>query len=563
MVDKSKKRKKGSISEADASTLLQRYSVHTVLALLQEVAQVPGENIDWQEMVKNTATGISSAREYQMLWRHLAYGQTLIDQFDHDANPMDDDSDLEYELEAFPAVGREASAEAAACVKVLIASGYPNDSHIPNNSTIEAPLTINIPNCKAAAASSDSSLLANVMQGTNICIPVSVQKQPLPSGVCGEKRPNNGASGVNLVPRRKRRAWSTEEDVKLTAAVQKYGDRNWATIAREDFGDDRKASELSQRWTQLRKKQGNSNVGTSSQLSETQLAARRAVSLALNMPMGDNLKATGQISTAAVGIKSQHQSQKASAPPPDQQLGRVVPPKPQAPTKWPPMNPTSTPDSLVKAAAVAAGARIATSADASSLIEAARSQNVVHITTGGSSMMKSSTASISNQLPSNVHFIRNGLAKAPISTFSSAKPTISRPGEAQQAQAHSTKPATAAVRPNPVENSATSIRSTELSKTTQHAVASTSNQTKEIVQSDQGANPAAERVPQDQSAALGNQSEVGKHCSPVSGNALKENSREDQASTQAKDDRGILSLSEVEDDGKKSTDNLCASKGNS
>lgn len=31
---------------------------------------------------------------------------------------QDDDSDLEYELEAFPAVCGEASTEAAACVKV-------------------------------------------------------------------------------------------------------------------------------------------------------------------------------------------------------------------------------------------------------------------------------------------------------------------------------------------------------------------------------------------------------------------------------------------------------------
>lgn len=31
---------------------------------------------------------------------------------------QDDDSDLEYELEAFPEVSTEASTEAAACVKV-------------------------------------------------------------------------------------------------------------------------------------------------------------------------------------------------------------------------------------------------------------------------------------------------------------------------------------------------------------------------------------------------------------------------------------------------------------
>lgn len=37
---------------------------------------------------------------------------------------QDDDSDLEYELEAFPAVSAEASTEAAACVKVLFVAIY-------------------------------------------------------------------------------------------------------------------------------------------------------------------------------------------------------------------------------------------------------------------------------------------------------------------------------------------------------------------------------------------------------------------------------------------------------
>lgn len=60
----------------------------TVLTLLQEVEKVAGEKIDWDAIVKNTATGISSATECQMLWRHIAYGQTLTDQFDSDANPM-------------------------------------------------------------------------------------------------------------------------------------------------------------------------------------------------------------------------------------------------------------------------------------------------------------------------------------------------------------------------------------------------------------------------------------------------------------------------------------------
>lgn len=586
MVDKSKKGKKGTISEEDMSALLQRYSVNTVLGLLQEVEQAAGEKIDWREAAKNSATGISSAREYQMLWRHIAYGETLINQLDNDAEPIDDDSDLEHEVEAFPAVGREASVEAAACVKVLIASGYPNNSNLPNNSTIEAPLTINIPNSKAVSASSDGSLLPNIIQGTNISIPVSVQKQPLSSGVTGEKRPNNEVSEVNLPNRRRRRSWSLEEDMKLTASVQKHGERNWANIARWDFKNDRRASELSQRWSSLRKKQGNTKAGTSSQPSETQLAAaHRAMSLALNMPMGDNLKSAAQKNAA--GIKIQHQPPKASASPADQQLQRAGPTKPQMLTNRPTMNTISDRDSMVKAAAVAAGARIATPADASSLIEAARSQNVVHITTGGSSVMKSSTTSIGHQLPSNVHFIRNGLAKAPISTFSAPKPNLSETGEAKPAQSRPAKPAASAVL-NPIgavpvsnttsvkENAAASTPSTKLPGTADNGVVSTSdNEKKELPQSNQIADPVefsgrapVEQEPENRSAASDNQSEeVGNNPPSSSGNALKENTEGERASinvsepiSRATDDGIALPSSEVENDGKTSTGGQLTSK---
>lgn len=62
--------------------------MNTVLGLLQEVEQAGGEKIDWREVAKNSATGISNAREYQMLWRHIAYGETLINQVDNDAEPI-------------------------------------------------------------------------------------------------------------------------------------------------------------------------------------------------------------------------------------------------------------------------------------------------------------------------------------------------------------------------------------------------------------------------------------------------------------------------------------------
>ncbi|XP_051151252.1 uncharacterized protein LOC127265486 [Andrographis paniculata] len=464
MIDKSKKGKKRPITEENAAALLERYPLSTVLALLREVAHVAGEKIDWDKVVKNTATGISGARECQMLWRHLAYGETLTDQsVVAAANSLDDDSDLEYEVEAVPAVPREALTEAAACVKVLIDSGCLDNNPTSN---LEAPLTINVPSSRAQAGPSDGSVLFDSTQGKNVRISVPVQIQPLSSGISSEKRPNNGASGADAASRKRRRVWSAEEDTKLTAAVKKYGERNWASIARGDFENNRKPSELSQRWSSLRKKQGNANAGTSSKFSETQLAAaHRAVSLALNMPLGgENLKT-------------------------DHHFGRTGPLKPPAPTVRPP-NPISTPDSMVKAAAVAAGARIATSADAPSIIDASRLQNVVRITTGASSAVKSPPPPLSSQLPSNVHFIRNGLARAPISTYTAPKPNTTLPVEAPQAQyQRSIKAATpAAPQPSPlktpgVENATASIPSPAAAVPPKVAAASTSaNESKKIVQ---------------------------------------------------------------------------------
>lgn len=59
-----------------------------MLTLLQEVAQVPDVKFDWNELVKKTSTGISNAREYQMLWRHLAYRDTMAERLDDGAEPQ-------------------------------------------------------------------------------------------------------------------------------------------------------------------------------------------------------------------------------------------------------------------------------------------------------------------------------------------------------------------------------------------------------------------------------------------------------------------------------------------
>ncbi|XP_022857148.1 uncharacterized protein LOC111378211 isoform X2 [Olea europaea var. sylvestris] len=496
MADTTKMRKKGSISENDVSTLLQRYSAQTVLALLQEVAVVSERKIDWNAMVKNTSTGIYNPREYQKLWRHLAYGDDLVDSLNDAANPLDDDSDLEFELEAFPAVSRETSVEAAAFVKVLIASGTLNDSHLSTNSTIEAPLTINIPNREKSTAPSEGSHLASCMQWTNITIPVSVQKQQLATSVtCSEKRRTNVSTSSNLPTRRKRKPWSAEEDMQLIAAVQKCGERNWANVLKGDFKGDRKPSELSQRWATIRKKQGNLNAGASSQLSEIH-AARRAISLALDMPLGDHLKAasnTGGTSSNSKAGNSNH--------PVFVETSSIGVPS----LKRPSTNPTQTQGSM---AAVAAGACIVKTPVASSEIEAPLSQNAVCTIAGGGSIIKSLTTGLSNQLPSNVRFIRNGLAKAPITNCSLTMKNASTPAEARQAQ---------------VPNAGTARTVAEAT------LSSSENVTQENVQNNEAAvsrDASREEIRESQVALVGNRSEEEvENQASFLGNASEENTR--------------------------------------
>ncbi|XP_043713388.1 uncharacterized protein LOC122661935 isoform X2 [Telopea speciosissima] len=473
MIDTKKKKKKGLIKEEDVSVILQRYTATTIIALIQEVAQFADVKIDWNSLVKKTSTGISNAREYQMLWRYLAYSHTLLDKSEDGAEPLDDDSDLEYDLEAFPPVSSETAIEAAACAKVLTASGLPSDSGVPNQSTIEAPLTINIPN------------------GANITVPVSVQKQPLATVTTAEGLDVNGSANVSMPARRKRKLWTAEEDMELIAAVQKCGEGNWANILKGDFKGDRTASQLSQRWAIIRKRQANSNLGvvsnSGSQLSEAQLAARRAVSLALNMPMMDGLStacsvaamnsnppsssslppASAEASPAsntpmeattksAIGSNSSQAQQ--SQQPPHQIAGSLQTgasnstPRSRVSlkkTSTPPVKPALGPNPMVQAAAVAAGARIATPSTAASLLKAAQSKNAVHIRPGGNSLIKTSVASGTKPLTTshagprpNVHYIRTATAPSQPANHNGVSPAVPPLGSSQQTNGNSVRPAT-------------------------------------------------------------------------------------------------------------------------
>lgn len=84
------------------------------------------------------------------------------------------------------------------------------------------------------------------MQGMNITVPVSVQKQPTPSVTVAEGSDANGSASSSIFPRRRRKPWSEAEDMELISAVQKCGEGNWANILKGDFKGDRTAAQLSQ-----------------------------------------------------------------------------------------------------------------------------------------------------------------------------------------------------------------------------------------------------------------------------------------------------------------------------
>lgn len=68
--------------------LINRYQAANVLQLLQEVAHSQDVKIDWNQLAEKTSTGISNAREYQMLWRHLAYSEAFVDNLNNGAQPV-------------------------------------------------------------------------------------------------------------------------------------------------------------------------------------------------------------------------------------------------------------------------------------------------------------------------------------------------------------------------------------------------------------------------------------------------------------------------------------------
>ncbi|KAH0469564.1 hypothetical protein IEQ34_001122 [Dendrobium chrysotoxum] len=374
---------------------LQRYGASTIFTLLQEVSQATEKDVtmDWRTLVKATSTGISNAQEYQMLWRHLAYRDPL-EKVEDGGEPL-----------------------------VILSSGSVGDcgTVVPLNA--EAPPATDTLNDQASVVPSDKQHFgrSNRANGSVLC----TQKQPLSTGLSNEGVDGNGPSNAVFHAKKKRKLWTKEEDMELIAAVEKFGESNWANILKGDFKHDRTASQLSQRWAIIRKRQTSSKQSNGSKArSEEMLAAQKAFSMALNMPMSGSLSTilsggthmqTANSSTSIAGGTSgaldESQASASQAFKPNQQpinletSSQKVPPnpsnKPRTAQKKPPsaqLKPAICPNPLIKAAAFAAGGRIATPLTAASLFKAAQSVNAVRIRHGSSSSLigSSVTSTISS-----------------------------------------------------------------------------------------------------------------------------------------------------------------------
>lgn len=94
---------------------------------------------------------------------------------------------------------------------------------------------------------------------------------------------------------------------------------------------------------------------------------------------------------------------------------------------------TFSSQSMLKATAVAAGARIATPSDAASLLKDAQSRNAVHIMPGVGTLIKPPVAGGANPLSTNhlgahhnVHYKSTGLPTSSLATYNAVAPSVTR-----------------------------------------------------------------------------------------------------------------------------------------
>ncbi|KAI3849202.1 hypothetical protein MKX03_030195 [Papaver bracteatum] len=408
------RRRKGLIRKEDFASVLTRYSAPTKLALLKEVAQFPDViKLDWNVLVKKTKTGITNAAEYQKLWRHLAYCGKLPETVEEkpEEQPLNDDGS---ELEAFPPATDEASLEAAACVKVLLASGLSDDAR-GGPASVEAPSTINRPTCQDSKSPLDNNPQLCSLNGMDTIVPVSEQKQSSRPAVTVAKVLDGTVSNAVVCrpAKRKRNNWTTEEDNELFAAVKKFGERNWVNILKADIlKGDRSAAQLSHRWGIIRSRQN--------ELPEQWLATNRAVTHALNTPMNNSLSAACTVGPANLVASAATVSSPQIPLQTPKGTSRVMK-KPRSITK---KTAPVVHNPMIQTAAIPAGACITTPLTAIPLLKSCTIQTAVHIST---SCVTPPLIPNHSGARLNVHYICTGLSSASPTTYSTAVPSVSLP----------------------------------------------------------------------------------------------------------------------------------------
>ncbi|GJN21279.1 hypothetical protein PR202_gb08743 [Eleusine coracana subsp. coracana] len=396
----------------------RRYAPATILTALQEVAQhAEGRRIDWKALVGKSATGITSAREYQMLWRHFAYQHELAESVDAGASPLGDDSDLECELEPVPNPSKEALSEASSLAKILI-SGSSREQASGHRVNLEAPAQ-NSPNEKIVRIPSDKQL-AQSQRVTNVTGPVSNSKQVSQIGPSPDPLDANGASKK----KKKIKAWSKEEDADLAAGVQKYGEGNWEVILDKCNFRTRTSEQLSQLLGQYYDAlfphpsygdplltlwlckiahagaQQHSSQHTSTVFGPTMhemksiaapFAAPRQMPVPVPVPMQVPVTMPLPVTVQAQTPLSQGQQAPAQAAP-TKASNASNKTRNNSKKQAVPQNPTMV-SSSIQAAAIAAGGRIATPIAAANHLKATQSKNAVHIRTRVTASSKSSMSS--------------------------------------------------------------------------------------------------------------------------------------------------------------------------
>ncbi|CAM6051027.1 unnamed protein product [Sphagnum compactum] len=395
--------RKSYFSESDVMPLVKRYTSSTLLTLLREIAKCETAKLDWDALVKSSATGISSAREYQALWRSLAYRVELKQCFEEDECPLDDESDLEFELEPVPAVSVEVAGDVSMCVKVFLKTQL----DMSFRSECMAGSTLSGSSGGAGTVASNTSL-KGIATANNGALHVASNKQfaVVPSA-SNDSALLSGA--LCQTDRKKRRLWTPEEDLELIAAVEKCGEGNWATILKCGFNHERTASQLSQRWALIRKRRevaekagyrvgpgySASTPGSSGQAGASPFVTPAVLSPgslepALNGNTGSAIPGhVPSTTTHMISVGGGEMRNTSTLPLPTAVMtsatgkyvlscNNVGASGARGRLKGP-----HGPDPMVQAAAVAAGARIAPASAAASLLMAAQSGNVVHIGPGG------------------------------------------------------------------------------------------------------------------------------------------------------------------------------------